>query len=62
MTRLIYCGDLLESSVKAVSNVYEAILQTLAQLQEEDATALGLLKRMKTIKFIGVIYILNSQF
>ena len=50
----------LDSSVKAVSNDYEAILQTLTQMQEEDATALGLLKRMKTIKFLGVIYILKE--
>lgn len=50
----------LDSSVKAVFNDYEAVLQTLAQVQEHDATALGLLKRIKTIKFLGVIYILNE--
>ena len=29
-------------------------------MQEEDAPALGLPKRMKTIKFLGVIYILKE--
>ena len=46
--------------MKAVFNDYEAVLQTLAQVQEHDATAPGLLKRIKTIKFLGVIYILNE--
>jgi len=30
------------------------------QLDENDATAHGLLKRMKTLKFLGNIYILNE--
>ena len=50
----------LDSSVKALLNDYEAVLQTLAQVQEHDVIALGLLKRIKTIKFLGVLYILNE--
>lgn len=40
---------------------YEGILLTLQELDESnDVTAGGFLKKMKTIKFIGVIYILND--
>ena len=49
-----------DSAVKAVRLDYESIMQTLLQLDENDATAHGLLKRMKTLKFLGTIYILNE--
>ena len=49
-----------DSSVQAVHSDFEAVLQTLSHCQDEDATALGLLKKMKTIKFLGVIYILRE--
>ena len=48
----------LEASVKAVFQDYEAVLQTLDYFENSDATASGLLKKMKTIKFLGVLYIL----
>ncbi|XP_052261749.1 E3 SUMO-protein ligase KIAA1586-like [Dreissena polymorpha] len=50
----------LDSSVKAVHNDYEALVTTLAQSQTEDAMALGLLKKIKTMKFLGTIYILKD--
>jgi hypothetical protein len=50
----------LEAAVRAVYDDFEAILQTLAQVQESDSAALGLLMKMKTLKFIGVIYILKD--
>ena len=49
-----------DSSVQAVHSDFEAVLQTLSHCQDEDTTALGLLKKMKTIKFLGVIYILKE--
>lgn len=49
-----------DASVKAVYNDYEALLQTLAQSQSEDAMALGLLKKVKTMKFLGAIYMLKD--
>lgn len=49
-----------EAAVRAVYEDYEAILQTLAYFQETDSAALGLLLKMKTFKFIGVIYILRD--
>lgn len=48
----------MEASVKAVYQDYEAVLQTLNQFENSDATASGLLKKMKTVKFLGVLYIL----
>lgn len=51
----------LEASVKAVHGDYEAILQTLSILDKSgDAAATGLLKRMKSIKFLGSLYILRD--
>ena len=50
----------LEAAVKAVKDDYEALLQTLSKFEKQDATASGLLKKMRTLKFIGAVYILNS--
>ena len=50
----------LEASVKAVKDDYEAVLQTLSKFENTDATASGLLKKMRSLKFIGAIYILNT--
>ena len=50
----------LEAAVTAVKEDYEAILQTLSKFEKTDATAAGLLKKMRTLKFIGGIYILHS--
>ena len=50
----------LESSVKAVFSEYEVILHTLSKLEKDDAAACGLLKKMKGLKFLGAIYILND--
>lgn len=49
----------LDSSVTAVYNDYEALLQTLDLAKTEDAIALGLSKKIRNIKFLGVIYILR---
>ncbi|XP_071122736.1 zinc finger protein 862-like [Mytilus edulis] len=49
-----------DSSVKAVNSEYEAILQTLYALREKDAAALGLYKKVKQVKFIATIYILDE--
>lgn len=48
----------MEASVKAVYQDYEAVLQTLNHFENSDATASGLLEKMKTVKFLGVLYIL----
>lgn len=50
----------LEASVKAVHEDYEAVLQTLAQFEQKDATASGLFRKMKSLKFLGVIYIMRE--
>lgn len=50
----------LEASVNAVKDDYEAVLQTLYTYEKTDATASGLLKKMRSLKFIGGIYILNA--
>ena len=47
-----------EASVKAVLQDYEAVLQTLNHFESSDATASGLLKKMRSVKFLGVLYIL----
>lgn len=39
---------------------FEPILETLAMLQETQVTANGLLRRMKSLKFLGTIYILSD--
>lgn len=50
----------LEASVKAVFEEYEILLHTLSSLEKNDAAACGLLKKLKTLKFLGVIYILRD--
>lgn len=52
----------LEASVRAVYEEFETILQTLNTLEKDndDAAACGLLKRMRTVKFLGTIYILKD--
>ena len=50
----------LDASVHAVNKDFDAILQTLALLEEQDATACGLLKKIRTLEFLGVIYVLHS--
>ncbi|KAK3703202.1 hypothetical protein QZH41_004969 [Actinostola sp. cb2023] len=49
----------LEQSVNSVFETYIALLQTFRHL-EKDPLALGLLKKMKTVKFVGTIYILKE--
>ena len=50
----------LGASVAAVKEDYEAIMQTLALFENSDATASGLLKKLRSLKFIGTIYILSE--
>ena len=50
----------LDASVNAVRFDFEAIFQTLVLFEEKDATAHGLLRRMRCMKFLGTIYILND--
>ncbi|CAG2239555.1 unnamed protein product [Mytilus edulis] len=51
----------LEASVRAVHGDYEAILHTLSILdQSRDAAATGLMKKMKSIKFLGTLYIMRD--
>jgi len=49
------------SAVSAAIRDYEAILLTLKHL-DDDATAIGLLKKMNDIKFLGILYILQEIF
>lgn len=50
----------LEASVRAFKDDYEAILQTLSKFEKTDATVSGLMKKIRCLKFIGTIYILNA--
>ncbi|XP_060575685.1 zinc finger protein 862-like isoform X2 [Ruditapes philippinarum] len=50
----------LDASVTAVKKDFEPILQTLAMIQETQATAHGLLRKMKNLKFYGTIYVLSD--
>lgn len=47
-------------SVRALFEDFAAVLQTLSQLSEKETAAYGLLKRMKTVRFLGTLYILKS--
>ena len=47
-----------DASVEAAVKDYEALLLTLQKL--DDATAVGLLSKMKAVKFLGILYILKS--
>ena len=49
----------LEQSVNSVFETYTALLHTFQELKK-DALAVGLLKKMKTVKFLGTIYILKE--
>ena len=49
----------LEQSVNSVLETYATLLHTFKAL-EKDALAVGLLKKMKTLKFLGTIYILKE--
>ena len=49
----------LEQSVNSLFETYAALLHTLQEL-EKDALAVGLLKKIKTVKFLGTIYILKE--
>lgn len=48
-----------DKSVKAALNGYESILQCL-HLMESDATATGLLRKLQSAKFVGVLHILRN--
>lgn len=50
----------LEQSVNSVYETYIALLHTFQELKK-DALALGLLKKMKAVKFVGTIYILSED-
>lgn len=42
---------------------FEALTQTLRQLQEEnDSAAIGLLRQIVNVKFLGDVYLLNETF
>ena len=49
----------LEQSVNSVYETYIALLHTFQELKK-DALALGLLKKMKAVKFVGTMYILKE--
>lgn len=49
----------LEQSVNSVFETYAVLLHTFQKLKK-DALAVGLLKKMKTVKFLGTIYILKE--
>lgn len=56
-TRWLSCG----SSVSAALQDFEAILLTLKQLDDPShPTAIGLLKKMNDVKFLGILSILNE--
>ncbi|XP_053396870.1 uncharacterized protein LOC128556296 [Mercenaria mercenaria] len=50
----------MDAAVSGVRQDYEALLQTLSLLEEKDAAAHGLLMKMKSLKFLGAIYILSD--
>lgn len=47
-----------DASVTAALQSYEAILLSLQEI--DDATAIGLISKLKTVKFLGALYILNA--
>ena len=50
-----------ERAIQGVYNDFEALTQTLRQLQEEnDSAAIGLLKQIANVKFLGAVYLLNE--
>ena len=53
------CWLSLEQSVNSVFETYAALLHTFQELKK-DALAVGLLKKMKTVKFLRTIYFLKE--
>ena len=49
-----------DASVKAVYADYLALIHTLNNLKDSDATSLGLFTKVKNVKFIGTVYILSE--
>ena len=49
-----------DASVKAVYADYLALIHTLNNLKDHDATSLGLFTKVKDVKFIGTVYILSE--
>ena len=50
-----------EKAIEGVYNDFEALTQTLRQLQEEnDSAAVGLLEQFAYVKFLGAVYLLNE--
>ena len=47
-----------DASVTAALQSYEAILLSLQEI--DDATAIGFISKLKTVKFLGAFYILNA--
>ena len=47
-----------DASVTAALQSYEAILLSLQEIN--DATAIGLISKLKSVKFLGALYILNA--
>lgn len=47
-----------DASVTVASQSYEAILLSLQEI--DDATAIGLISKLKPVKFLGALYILNA--
>lgn len=48
-----------QAAVDAIVSDYESVLQTLSQM-DDDATACGLLKKMRSFQFLGALYILKD--
>lgn len=52
-----------ERAIEGVYNDFEALTQTLRQLQEEnDSAGIGLLKQIANVKFLDAVYLLNETF
>ena len=50
-----------ERAIEGVYNDFAALTQTLRQLKEEnDSAAIGLLKQVGNVKFLGTVYLLNE--
>lgn len=55
-TRWLSTGN----SISSVARNFVALMQTLRQFKETDATAHGLLTRMNNVKFLGTVLLLNN--
>ncbi len=49
-----------DSAVQAILRDFEAVLQTLAVFEEENATACGLFRKLQSLELIGTFYVLRS--